>query len=234
MSVPLKARRNGWRANPSNFMPHGQPGRIGADPRPSYEQQRVCLTHVAMNGRRPGETIELAGVLDGGYFDNAGAETLRGMTRAIRNLDGGGEKDLDPAKRPLLPRTSVKAWVSERIASGSCPTTSPRRFSTSYNGMGAHEAHLARDEARRPDGHCRSGPLRLAPDWRLIRRTRPLSGKRDAAERPNDHLRSANGLYAIRRSQAPHREFRDRDEAPATPGPMPRRSRRWWGGWGVN
>ena len=31
-------------------------------------------------------------VLDGGYFDNAGAETLREMTRAIRNLEGGGRK----------------------------------------------------------------------------------------------------------------------------------------------
>src|SRR3984885_3653741 len=30
---PREARRNGWRANPSNFVPYGQPGGIGADPR---------------------------------------------------------------------------------------------------------------------------------------------------------------------------------------------------------
>ncbi|MGB7974243.1 MAG: hypothetical protein WCF81_07790 [Roseiarcus sp.] len=95
-------------------------------------------------------------VLDGGYFDNAGAETLREMTRAIRNLDGGGEKDLDivfiligyddhdPAKRAPLPPTGVKAWLSERIAS-LIPNDVFAPVLGLYNGMGAHEAHLARE-----------------------------------------------------------------------------------------
>jgi hypothetical protein len=95
-------------------------------------------------------------ILDGGYFDNAGAETLREMTRAIRNLEGAGEKDLDivfiligyddhdPAKRPPLPPTSVKAWVSERIAS-LIPNDVFAPMLGLYNGMGAHEAHLARE-----------------------------------------------------------------------------------------
>ena len=95
-------------------------------------------------------------ILDGGYFDNAGAETLREMTRAIRNLEGGGEKDLDivfiligyddhdPAKRPPLPPTSVQAWLSERIAS-LIPNDVFAPMLGLYNGMGAHEAHLARE-----------------------------------------------------------------------------------------
>ena len=95
-------------------------------------------------------------VLDGGYFDNAGAETLREMTRAIRNLPGGGEKDLDivfiligyashdPAKSPPLPPTGVKAWVSDRIAS-LIPNDVFAPVLGLYNGMGAHEAHLARE-----------------------------------------------------------------------------------------
>ena len=95
-------------------------------------------------------------VLDGGYFDNAGAETLREMTRAIRNLPGGGENDLDivfiligyddhdPAKRPPLPPTGVKAWVSDRIAS-LMPNDVFAPLLGLYNGMGAHEAHLARE-----------------------------------------------------------------------------------------
>jgi hypothetical protein len=95
-------------------------------------------------------------VLDGGYFDNAGAETLREMTRVIRNLEGGGEKDLDvvfiligyddhdPAKRPPQPSTGVKAWISERIAS-LIPNDIFAPVLGLYNGMGAHEAHLARE-----------------------------------------------------------------------------------------
>ena len=95
-------------------------------------------------------------VLDGGYFDNAGAETLREMTRAIRNLDGGAEKDLDivfiligyanhdPAKPPPAPPTGVKAWVSDRIAS-LIPNDVFAPVLGLYNGMGAHEAHLARE-----------------------------------------------------------------------------------------
>ena len=95
-------------------------------------------------------------VLDGGYFDNAGAETLREMTRAIRALPGGGERDLDivfvligyadhdPAGPPPLPPTGLKAWVSGRIAS-LVPNDVFAPVLGLYNGMGAHEAHLARE-----------------------------------------------------------------------------------------
>jgi hypothetical protein len=94
-------------------------------------------------------------VLDGGYFDNAGAETLREMTRAIRNLPGGGDKDLDivfiligyanhdPAK-PAPPPAGITAWVSDRIAS-LIPNDVFAPVLGLYNGMGAHEAHLARE-----------------------------------------------------------------------------------------
>src|SRR5580704_8989637 len=56
-----KARRNGRRANPSNFIPHGQPGEGRADPRSGSPRQRVCSAHVARNGRAPGEIVELGG-----------------------------------------------------------------------------------------------------------------------------------------------------------------------------
>ncbi len=94
-------------------------------------------------------------VLDGGYFDNAGAETLREMTRAIRNLPGGGDKDLDivfiligyashdPAK-PAPPPAGVMAWASDRIAA-LIPNDVFAPVLGLYNGMGAHEAHLARE-----------------------------------------------------------------------------------------
>jgi hypothetical protein len=95
-------------------------------------------------------------VLDGGYFDNAGAETLREMTRAIRNLPGGGDDVLDivfiligydnhdPAKAPPPPPTGIKAWISDRIAS-LIPNDVFAPVLGLYNGMGAHEAHLARE-----------------------------------------------------------------------------------------
>ncbi len=94
-------------------------------------------------------------VLDGGYFDNAGAETLREMTRAIRTLPGGGDKDLDivfiligyashdPAKAPPQP-AGLMAWVSDRIAS-LIPNDVFAPVLGLYNGMGAHEEHLARE-----------------------------------------------------------------------------------------
>ena len=126
-------------------------------------------------------------VLDGGYFDNAGAETLREMTRAIRNLPGGGEKDLDivfiligyanhdPTKPPPPPPTGIKAWVSDRIAS-LIPNDVFAPVLGLYNGMGAHEAHLAREMKLAGQTNChRYGPLSLAADWRRpIRRARPL------------------------------------------------------------
>jgi hypothetical protein len=96
-------------------------------------------------------------VLDGGYFDNAGAETLREMTRAIRNLPGGGDKDLDivfiligydnqnpdPKKRPQPP-LQLQTWASDRIAS-LIPNDVFAPVLGLYNGMDAHEAHLARE-----------------------------------------------------------------------------------------
>lgn len=110
--------------------------------------------HRPCNGKE-GDPKSNDHVLDGGYFDNAGAETLREMTRAIRNLPGGGDKDLDivflligyanhdPGKPPPPP-ARVKAWVSDRIAS-LVPNDVFAPVLGLYNGMGAHEAHLARE-----------------------------------------------------------------------------------------
>jgi hypothetical protein len=92
-------------------------------------------------GAKAGDPKSKDHVLDGGYFDNAGAETLREMTRAIRNLDGGGEKDLDtvfiligypnhdPRSRPC-PRRASRGG-SPTASPRSYPTTSLRRFSVS-------------------------------------------------------------------------------------------------------
>ena len=132
-------------------------------------------------------------VLDGGYFDNAGAETLREMTRAIRNPRGGGEKDLDivfiligyadhdPAKPPPLPPTGVKAWVSDRIAS-LIPNDVFAPVLGLYNGMGAHEAHLAREmKLAGQTDHRRSRSLSFAADRRRpIRRAGALPGRGEA------------------------------------------------------
>jgi hypothetical protein len=105
--------------------------------------------------RKEGDPTSSDHVLDGGYFDNAGAETLREMTRAIRNLPGGAEKDLDivfiligyadhdPAKPPPQP-AGLTAWFSDRIAS-LIPNDVFAPVLGLYNGMGAHEAHLARE-----------------------------------------------------------------------------------------
>ena len=95
-------------------------------------------------------------VLDGGYFDNAGAETLREMTRAIRSLPGGdtgkldiifvliGYSNQDPTKPPPLPATGLKAWIPDRIGS-LVPNDVFAPLLGLYNGMDAHEAHLARE-----------------------------------------------------------------------------------------
>ena len=80
------------------------------------------------------------------------------MTRAIRNLPGGGDKDLDivfiligyathdpdPEKAQPPPPTEIKAWVADRIAS-LIPNDVFAPLLGLYNGMGAHEAHLARE-----------------------------------------------------------------------------------------
>ena len=158
-------------------------------------------------------------VLDGGYFDNAGAETLREMTRAIRNLPGGGDKDLDivfiligyanhdPTKPPPPPPTGLHgvglrphrlAHSQRRLRAGAWPLQRHGR---------ARGASGARDEARRPDDRHQHGPLSFAADWRQpIRRARPLPGS-GHRQWPHNRLRSADGLDAIRRSQALHREF---------------------------
>ena len=115
------------------------------------------FTHQPCNAKE-GDPKSNDHVLDGGYFDNAGAETLREMTRAIRNLAGGGEKDLDivfiligyathdpdPGKPPPSQPTGIKAWLSDRIAS-LVPNDVFAPVLGLYNGMGAHEAHLARE-----------------------------------------------------------------------------------------
>jgi hypothetical protein len=110
--------------------------------------------HLPCYGKEGGPTSS-DHVLDGGYFDNAGAETLREMTRAIRNLPGGGEKDLeiifiligyddhDPSKPPKQ-QAELTAWFSDRIAS-LVPNDVFAPVLGLFGGMGAHEAHLARE-----------------------------------------------------------------------------------------
>jgi len=97
-------------------------------------------------------------VLDGGYFDNAGAETLREMVRAIRSLpdDVGapdklaivfvliGYTDHDPTQPPPPPPTGFGAWASERVAALATNDVFAPLLGL-YNGMGAHETHLARE-----------------------------------------------------------------------------------------
>ena len=97
-------------------------------------------------------------ILDGGYFDNAGAETLREMVRALHAIRAeAGEKDPlhivfvligytnhDPAMPLPPPATGLKAWVSDRIAS-LVPNDVFAPVLGLYNGMGAHESHLARE-----------------------------------------------------------------------------------------
>ena len=63
-----------------------------------------------------------------------------------------GYDDHDPAKRPPLPPTGVKDRVSERIAS-LIPNDVFAPVLGLYNGMAAHDAHLAREmklAAKRP------------------------------------------------------------------------------------
>ena len=90
-------------------------------------------------------------VLDGGYFDSVGGETLREMTRAIRSLPGGQEKDLNIAFIVIAyarPRTvlitGLEAWVSNHIAA-LAPNDVFAPILGLYNGMGAHAEHLARE-----------------------------------------------------------------------------------------
>jgi hypothetical protein len=80
-------------------------------------------------------------ILDGGYFDNAGAETLREMVHAIRALPGGAATDLDV----------VVVLIGYRDPNASKPT--PRLAVNDvfaplfglYSSMAAHETHLARE-----------------------------------------------------------------------------------------
>jgi hypothetical protein len=114
----------------------------------------VTFTHQPCYAKE-GDPTSNDHVLDGSYFDNAGAETLREMTRAIRNLPGGGDKDLDivfilighashdPAKPPPPP-AGLMASLSDRIAA-LIPNDIFAPVLGLYNGMGLHEAHLARE-----------------------------------------------------------------------------------------
>ncbi len=113
------------------------------------------FTHLPCYGKE-GDPRSSDHVLDGGYFDNAGAETLREMTRAIRSLPGGdtgkldiifvliGYSNQDPTKPPPLPATGLKAWIPDRIGS-LVPNDVFAPVLGLYNGMDAHEAHLARE-----------------------------------------------------------------------------------------
>jgi len=82
-------------------------------------------------------------ILDGGYFDNAGAETLREMERSLRAIRAqAGEKD---------PLDIVFLLIGYRDAQVSKPTSrlavndlfAP--FFGLFASMGAHESHLARE-----------------------------------------------------------------------------------------
>ena len=95
-------------------------------------------------------------VLDGGYFDNAGAETLREMVRAIRELPNSGPDTLnivfiligyadhDPATPPPPPKTGFSAWLSNHVAALATNDVFAPLFGL-YDGMDAHEGHLARE-----------------------------------------------------------------------------------------
>ncbi len=113
-----------------------------------------------------------------------------------------------PRQAPALPATGVKAWVLDRIAS-LVPNDVFAPLLGLYNGMGAHEAHLAREmKLAGQTAIVAPDPLRLAPDRRQpVRRAGPLRGRREARERPNDLLRPADGLDAIGPGQALYREF---------------------------
>ncbi len=80
-------------------------------------------------------------ILDGGYFDNAGAETLREMMRAIRALPGGSADQLD----------IVFVLIGYRDPNAAKPTPAlafndvfAPLFGL-YASMAAHENHLARE-----------------------------------------------------------------------------------------
>ena len=82
-------------------------------------------------------------ILDGGYFDDAGAETLREMERSLRTIrNRAGEKD---------PLDIVFVLVGYRDAQASKPTTALAVndvFAPLFGlfaSMGAHESHLARE-----------------------------------------------------------------------------------------
>ena len=178
-------------------------------------------------------------VLDGGYFDNAGAETLREMTRAIRSSSWRrygkgldivfvliGYSNHDPTKPPPLPATGLKAWIPDRIGS-LVPNDVFAPVLGLYNGMDAHEAHLAREMKLAgqtvvvdPDPY-RSRLTGDDPYAALVL----CPGEVKLDRRPDDLLRPAHGLDAVGRSQALHRELGDPRLGRLRSGQEPRRHR---------
>jgi hypothetical protein len=97
-------------------------------------------------------------ILDGGYFDGAGAETLREMARALHAIRAEaddkdpldivfvliGYADHDPGKPPPGPEAGIKTWLSDRVAA-LVPNDVFAPLLGLFASMSAHEAHLARE-----------------------------------------------------------------------------------------
>ena len=181
-------------------------------------------------------------VLDGGYFDNAGAETLREMVRAIRSLpdDVGapdklaivfvliGYTDHDPTQPPPPPPNGFGAWASERVAALATNDVFAPLLGL-YNGMGAHEdASGARDEARGQTTVV--DPDLISHEW--MARTE-LPTPRSSFARGMSNMRERSSTATIRRwtgrcrakPSAISRTRCFRSPAPARRTRTPRRSR---------
>ncbi len=176
----------------------------------------VAASTAILNGARfplvsPGGTFpSKAGgrdhILDGGYFDNAGAETLREMERALRAIraEAGETNPLDIVfvligyRDPNVANPTPALAVNDVFAP---------LFGV-FASMSAHEnASGARDEARRPVEAGGRRPLHVAHERRprRLRGDRPVRGQ-DRQRRRAQGLRAANGLDSVRGSQALHRK----------------------------
>ena len=131
---------------------------VDADDFLESEGHDVAASTAILNGARfpwisPGGTFQAtrcgtAGkvkdhILDGGYFDNAGAETLREMERALRALRAqAGEND---------PLEIIFVLIGYRDPDASKPTPALATNDVFaplfgiFDSMSAHEAHLARE-----------------------------------------------------------------------------------------